>query len=61
MIDVKDLNIDYLHSIKVPFVRTNKKANNGENIEYLNIEGAFDIETTSVKIQEAGANKQDAH
>lgn len=56
MIDVKELNIEHLHSsIKAPFIRTNKKASNNENIEYLNIESAFDIETTSVKIQEVKA------
>ena len=55
MVDIKELNIEHLQSIKAPFIRTNKKANNGENIEYLNIESAFDIETTSVKIQEVKA------
>ena len=55
MIDVKELNVEYLQSIKIPSIRTNKKASNKKNIEYLNIESAFDIETTSVKIQDKKA------
>ena len=50
MIDVNQLNIDDLSSINIPIIRTNKKASNKKNIEYLNIESAFDIETTSVKL-----------
>lgn len=46
MIEVDKLNIDDLLSINIPTVRTNKK------IEYLNIESAFDIETTSVKLSD---------
>lgn len=45
MIDVNKLNIDDLLSINISTIRTNKK------IEYLNIESAFDIETTSIKLQ----------
>lgn len=51
MIDINKLNKDILLSIKTPIIRTNKKANNKKNIEYLNIESAFDIETTSVMVQ----------
>ena len=50
MIDVNQLNIDDLLSINIKTIRTNKKANNKKNISYLNIESAFDIETTSVKL-----------
>lgn len=46
MIDVNQLNIRDLQSINIPTIRTNKK------VEYLNIESAFDIETTSVYVQE---------
>lgn len=46
MIDVNKLNIDDLQSITIPTIKTNKK------IEYLDIESAFDIETSSIKIQE---------
>jgi len=45
MIDIKQLKIENLQSINIPTIRTNKK------IEYLNIESAFDIETTSIKLQ----------
>lgn len=55
MIDVKELNMEHLQSIKITSIRTNKKASNKKNIEYLNIESAFDIETTSVKIQDKKA------
>lgn len=50
MIDVNQLNIDDLLSINIKTIRTNKKASNKKNISYLNIESAFDIETTSVKL-----------
>ena len=45
MIDIDNLNINDLLSIEIPIIRTNKK------IEYLNIESSFDIETSSVKVQ----------
>ena len=45
MIEIDKLNIGDLLSINIPTIRTNKK------IEYLNIESSFDIETSSVKIQ----------
>lgn len=51
MIDIKNLNIEDLISIKPSIIRTNKKMNN-QNIQYLNIESAFDIETTSIKFQD---------
>ena len=54
MIDVKHMNIDDLQSIRVSSIRTNKRVNDA-NIEYLNIESAFDIETTSVMVQEQKA------
>lgn len=44
MIDVNKMNIDDLLSIDIKTIKTNKK------IEYLNIESAFDIETTSIKL-----------
>lgn len=44
MIDIKQLNIHDLVSMNIPTIRTNKK------ITYLNIECAFDIETTSIKL-----------
>lgn len=50
MIDVNQLNVDDLLSINIKTIRTNKKSNNKKNISYLNIESAFDIETTSVKL-----------
>jgi len=45
MIDVNKINIEDLQSISFPVKRTNKK------IEYLSIESAFDIETTSAMVQ----------
>lgn len=45
MIDINKLNKDYLLSINIPIIKTNKK------ITYLSIESAFDIETTSVMVQ----------
>ena len=54
MIDVKHMNIDDLQSIRVSSIRTNKRVND-VNIKYLNIESAFDIETTSVMVQEQKA------
>ena len=54
MIDVKNMNINDLQSIRVSSIRTNKRVNDA-NIEYLNIESAFDIETTSVMVQEQKA------
>lgn len=44
MIDIKQLNRHDLVSMNIPTIRTNKK------ITYLNIECAFDIETTSIKM-----------
>lgn len=45
MLDISKINREYLESIPIKTIKTNKK------IEYLNIESAFDIETTSAKIQ----------
>ena len=55
MIYIDKLTIEQLQSIKIASIRTNKKASNKKNIEYLNIESAFDIETSSVKIQDKKA------
>ena len=46
MIEINKLTEKVLKSITINTVRTNKK------VTYLNIESAFDIETTSLKIQE---------
>lgn len=46
MLDVSKMNEKYLQGINFSTIKTNKK------IEYLNIESAFDIETTSYKFQE---------
>lgn len=51
MIDVKQLKSEDLQSIVIPTIKTNKK-HKKENIVYLNIESAFDIETTSIKMQD---------
>lgn len=48
MIDVNKIKIEDLQSIKIP-TKTQKK------VKYLNIESAFDIETTSVKLQDEKA------
>ena len=53
MLAIHELTKEKLQSLNITSVRTNKKASNKKNIEYLNIESAFDIETTSVKIQES--------
>lgn len=44
MINYTNLNADYLNTIEVETINTNKK------VKYLNIESAFDIETTSINI-----------
>lgn len=46
MLDISKIDREYLESLNITTIKTNKK------IEYLNIESAFDIETTSVKIQD---------
>lgn len=46
MKDVKYLTKEYLQSLNISTIRTNKK------ITYLNIESAFDIETTSIKLSD---------
>ena len=46
MRDVKYLTKEYLQSLNISTIRTNKK------ITYLNIESAFDIETTSIKLSD---------
>lgn len=46
MLDISKLNREYLEGLNITTIKTNKK------IEYLNIESAFDIETSSVKLQE---------
>lgn len=49
MLNISEIDSEYLETINFTTVKTNKK------IEYLNIESAFDIETTSYQFQEQKA------